>query len=74
MIETREVLAGAYLARRPRMMHSHAVEVIDGAIVRVLCRRVALDSLADRHASDPAAPPSCRACQRAAAKLQQGTT
>lgn len=64
MIETREVLAGAY-ARPPRVMHSHAVEVdAEGMAIRVLCHRVDVINLADRHASDPKATPTCRVCQR----------
>lgn len=71
MIETREVLAGAYLGPnkgRGRML-SHAVVVNgDRYAVDVLCRRVALDSLADRNASDPTATPTCERCIRALKK------
>jgi hypothetical protein len=63
-IETREVLAGAYMSRSASML-SHAVEVdADGIELRVLCDRVELDNLADRFASDPYAAPTCKTCQR----------
>lgn len=66
-IETREVLAAAYLGpnkTRGRML-SHAVVVdSDKRVLGVLCRRVSALSLADRHASDPSAPPTCEYCQR----------
>lgn len=73
-IETREVLADAYGRRnnfkgRTKRMLSHAVEVnTEGFATAVLCKRVTLDNLADRGASDPGAPPTCEACQRALAR------
>lgn len=68
-IESRAVLAGAYTSNRGRML-IHAVRVDDtGLELSVLCDRVSLDSLADRHASDPNAPPTCPACLRAARLL-----
>lgn len=71
MIETREVLADAYIQSRKRgRMLSHAVEVDrDKFAVAVLCQRVDVHSLADRCASDPHAEPSCEACQRALRRL-----
>jgi hypothetical protein len=65
-IETREVLAGAYVrgGAKDRML-SHAVEVdANDFAIRVLCHRVQLESLADRYASDPHAPPTCSICRR----------
>lgn len=62
MIETREVLADAYRGRS-RTLLSHAVELTAaGDVVRVLCGRVALDSVADHYAQDTTLPPTCRRC------------
>lgn len=67
-IETREVLAGAYVGHAKRML-SHAVVVDDaGRDIQVLCARVELDNLADCYASDPAAEPTCQICRRKLAK------
>lgn len=73
IVETREVLAGAYRGGVARTL-SHAV-VVDatGIAVEVLCNRVNVDNLADRYASDPHAPVSCTACRRAVQRrLQSG--
>ena len=64
MIETREVLAAAYLGpNKGRTMLSHAVQLdnIDRPL-RVLCGRVSLSSLADHCAQDTTQPPTCRRC------------
>jgi hypothetical protein len=65
-IETREVLAEAYRGlQKGRSMLSHAVMVDEaGREVRVVCNCVKLDSIADRHASDPGAVPTCPRCRR----------
>lgn len=65
LIETREVLADAHHRANMRYL-THAVEVsaYDGHELRVLCTRVQLDALADRHAGDPTLPPTCTICQR----------
>lgn len=64
-IETREVLADAYLGGSRRTMLSHAVEVDEaGKEIRVLCDRVKLDSLADHYAQDTTRLPTCGACRR----------
>jgi hypothetical protein len=64
-IETRAVLAGAYLNRDPQRMLRHVVRVdADGVAYAVLCDRVDLDSLADRFAGDPDAAPTCPTCLR----------
>jgi hypothetical protein len=70
-IETRAVLAGAYRGRAATgAMLRHAVRVdADGHAVAVLCTRVALDNLADRHAGDPLAAPTCAVCLQAARAL-----
>ncbi len=69
-IETREVLEAAYVRRGLRPMLSHAVIVDrDRRAMQVLCRRVAFDNLADRNASDPHAPVTCRACLAAIKRL-----
>jgi hypothetical protein len=71
-IESRDVLAGAYLPNARGRMLSHAVVVdSDCRVIEVLCRRVDVDNLADRNASDPHAEPSCSACQRAKRKAQR---
>jgi len=64
-IETRELLAdtrgyGRHL--RDKSMRSHAVEVVDGEPVRVICGRVKLDNLADKFAGDYTARPTCERC------------
>ncbi len=67
-IETREVLAGAYLGpnkSRGRMLSHAAVVTEDGCLVSVLCRRVSVDSLADAKAQDILLPPTCDYCGRA---------
>lgn len=83
-VQTRGVLAGAYeggVRRRsfawdaakakvkPNRMLSHAVELDDdGRPVRVLCGRVALDSMSDMGAPNDAGeldmtfPPTCERC------------
>lgn len=65
-VESREVLAGAYVSRVSRgEMLVHAVVVSAAGIeTRVLCNRVALYNLADPCASDPQAPVTCPACRR----------
>lgn len=64
-IETREVLAGAYV-RRNTAMFTHAAFVdSDGRVVGPVCDRVKADSLADRYAgNDLDAEPTCRRCAR----------
>jgi hypothetical protein len=66
-VETRAVLAGAYrgpdVSRRQLLTHAVAVDET-GRELAVLCNRVGLDSLADRQASDPSAPPTCPSCVR----------
>lgn len=65
-VETREVLAGAYLRGRMASMLTHAVEIgADGAEARVLCGRVRLDSIADAGSLGIGGrdePPTCRVC------------
>jgi hypothetical protein len=70
-VETREVLAAAYLGPTTphgRMLSHAAVVNEDGAVASVLCRRVSVDSLADRGASDPSATPTCDRCRAAIKK------
>ena len=63
--ETRAVLAGAYLPGNRRSTLTHAVEVDDeGRVLRVMCRVVKLESLADRCAHDPGATPTCERCAK----------
>lgn len=67
-LETREVLAGAYVHGRDTMYLTHAVEVNeDGAATRVLCSRVKFDSLADRNSQNEferGTAPTCPVCFR----------
>lgn len=64
-IETRGVLAGAYSAKNPKSLLTHAVEVdATGSEVRVLCRRVQLDSLADSYSGDTTEPVTCPCCAK----------
>lgn len=62
-IETREVLAAAYLGPNKRRMLSHAVKVDFYGGEFVLCGSVMTSSLADANAGDPTAPPTCPKCQ-----------
>lgn len=72
-IETREVLAGAYLtgglAERPMLTHAVVIDQ-DGRLVRTICRRVQLDSIADGNSGvDRGSEPTCLVCRRALKKL-----
>lgn len=71
-LETREVLAAAYLGpNKGRTMLSHSVECSDdGMVIRVLCDRVSRLSIADRYAQDIAAEPTCRHCRSRKKKWQ----
>jgi len=64
--ETRGVLAGAYRESSPKSMLTHVVELdAEGNELRVLCRRVQLDSMADRYAGvDTTEPATCLVCAR----------
>lgn len=63
-LETREVLAAAYLGpNKGSSMLSHSVEVgSSGSIIRVLCDRVSPLSIADAGAADILAEPTCKSC------------
>lgn len=74
--ETREVLGDAYCfgpRNQKASMLTHAVMVdVYGSLVAVLCRRVSIDSLADRNAgNDVTAEPTCVYCRRALKKRNQ---
>lgn len=87
-VVTREVLADAYKGKRRSLdaLLTHAVERDDDErLVRVLCDRVELDSIADGGSLDEAdwhKPPTCPVCARrdprahpaALAKTAQGRT
>lgn len=67
MIETREVLAAAYVGgvTSSRPMVSHAVRVdATGRALEPVCSRVRLDSLAEPDGAVRHIPPTCPACQR----------
>lgn len=67
MIETREVLAGAYLRSDDRRAFlSHAVEVEGIRPVRVLCGRVKPDNICDASAAPESIDtlPTCPVCAR----------
>ena len=70
-IESREVLEVAYMLARARgTMLRHGVIVNrDRQAVEVLCRRVKLDSLADRNAGNPSDSVTCKYCLRKISKL-----
>lgn len=71
--EVRGVLAGAYAARSPKSLLIHAVEVDErGRELRVLCERVKLDSLVDRHGMSGETAPTCRTCATRLAKALSG--
>lgn len=66
-IQTRGVLAGAYSAKNPKSMLTHALEIdADGRSVRVLCsKRVNVDNLCDEYAysaEELAEAPTCPGC------------
>lgn len=70
-LETRAVLAGAYLTVKTVL--THAVEVTtSGDDVRVLCGRVRLESLADPNAGDVTAAPTCALCAKRLVKRSSG--
>lgn len=76
-VETRAVLAGAYRGGRASLKTtlSHTVEVDDaGRARRVLCNDVALDSIADRHAADPDAKPTCPRCVKKDPRRREETS
>ncbi len=73
LYETREVLAGAYSERSPKSFLTHTVEVTPdrtggapergvGGDIRVLCRRVKLESMADPYAGSTERKPTCPVC------------
>jgi hypothetical protein len=61
MIETRAVLAGAYVQDSPTTTLTHAYDPVAD---RVLCRRVRGKSLADACATDTEEPPTCSICAK----------
>ncbi len=61
-IQTRSVLAGAYRASDKRSGLTHAVFADGMEPGTSLCGRVKSESLADGHASDPSAEPTCKRC------------
>jgi hypothetical protein len=71
--ETRGVLAGAYPQRSPKSFLTHTVEVTPdhaggspeagvGGDLRVLCKRVKLEHMADSFASNAERQPTCPIC------------
>lgn len=65
MVKTSQVLAGAYVNLAKCL--SHAVEYgTDGWAMRVLCKRVKLESIAAEHLDDATDEvPTCKTCARA---------
>jgi hypothetical protein len=68
-VETRGVLAGAYLGKsgalRGQTARSHSVEIgEDGWEVRVLCGKVKVDNMVDAGAGGTGDPPTCATCLR----------
>jgi hypothetical protein len=63
-IETRSVLAGAYRGQLRSMLTHTAMLDEEGAEIGVKCKHVEPVNLADRHASDPDARPTCQRCLR----------
>jgi hypothetical protein len=45
-------------------LHTHAVALAGGAVVRVLCNTVPCERIVAEPSVDPSAPPSCFVCQR----------
>lgn len=69
-LQTRAVLAGAYRGQmRSTLTHTVAVNE-DGSDAYVKYKCVEVDSLADEHASDPNAPPTCKKCLRRDPRFQ----
>lgn len=67
IIETREVLAGAYLRIDDRRRFlSHAVEIVDGIPARVFCGRVNPENICDASAAPDSIHnvPTCATCAR----------
>jgi len=72
-VETRAVLAGAYVNRDGATL-THAVEVDgDRWPTRVLCGRAKVDNLADEGAGDCFAAPTCPLCVKKLARLARET-
>jgi hypothetical protein len=71
-LETREVLAAAYLGpNKGRTMLTHSVEIGErGSVIRALCRRVSPLSIADHHAQDTTLEPTCPNCRSKKKKWQ----
>lgn len=71
-LETRGVLAGAYLASDDRRVYlTHTIRIPAAAERRAdvvpLCGKVKPDNIADEYSQDPgedAAPPTCPVCRR----------
>lgn len=59
--QTRAVLAGAYLKGHRASLLTHSVDTENGDAP--LCKRVKADSIADEHADDVNAPPTCLVCR-----------
>jgi hypothetical protein len=63
--ETRAVLASRYLnTQTAKLTHSVSLDAVDFGRETAVCGRVRVDSLADRHASDVNAAPTCAQCLR----------
>lgn len=74
---TRAVLASGYPwtdGAGPRRL-THVVETTWlGTEVRVLCSRVQLANMADKHATDESAPATCSTCARRDPRSHTGTS
>ncbi len=65
-IETRAILAHAYPSGHRGPFLTHAVHVDGGGNPRrILCGGPMIENLADRFATDPIAPPTCKRCAKA---------
>lgn len=60
--QTRAVLAGAYRQNSPSAFLTHSVDTANGDAP--LCKRVKAESVADEHADDVNARPTCSTCLR----------
>lgn len=61
-LETRAVLAAAYLPGQTGHRLTHSLVLVDDVPDHTLCRRITVENLADRFATDVTAAPSCGRC------------
>lgn len=64
VIKTAPVAGAAYLKTHAGPMHTHAIAVENGQMLRVLCRRVKFENILDDSALWTDELPTCPACRK----------